>query len=272
MSTQNKITRKTILDIKKMKMQGEKITMLTAYDYGMAAILDESDIDILLVGDSLGNVVLGYDSTLPVTMEDMIHHTKAVSRAVKNAMIVADMPFLSYQVSLESALTNAGRFLKEADAQAVKLEGGREFAEIVHKMTYAGIPVMAHLGLTPQSVHQLGGYKVQGKKEDAAEIMMQDAKILEEAGAFSLVLECVPEKLAADITRSLSIPTIGIGAGVHCDGQVLVVNDMLGMYDRMTPKFVKKYAHLNLEIKKAVKTYITEVKTGNFPDSEHSFK
>ena len=272
MSTQIKVTRKTTADIRKMKVSGEKIAMLTAYDYSMASILDESDIDILLVGDSLGNVVLGYDSTLPVTMEDMLHHTKAVSRAVKNAMIVADMPFLSYQVSLESALTNAGRFLKEADAQAVKLEGGREFAEIVHKMTYAGIPVMAHLGLTPQSVHQLGGYKVQGKKEDAAEIMMQDAKILEEAGAFSVVLECVPEKLAADITRSLSIPTIGIGAGVHCDGQVLVVNDMLGMYDRMTPKFVKKYANLSLDIKNAVKTYISEVKQSKFPDNEHSFK
>jgi len=272
MSTQSKISRKTILDIKKMKTQGEKITMLTAYDYMMASILDESSIDILLVGDSLGNVVLGYDSTLPVTMEDMLHHTKAVSRAVKNAMIVADMPFLSYQVSPEAALANAGRFLKEADAQAIKLEGGREFAETVHKMTYAGIPVMAHLGLTPQSVHQLGGYKVQGKKEDAAEIMMQDAKILEEAGAFSVVLECVPEKLAADITRSLSIPTIGIGAGVHCDGQVLVINDMLGMYDRMTPKFVKKYANLNLDIKNAVKLYIQDVKTSAFPDPEHSFK
>ena len=272
MSTQSKISRKTILDIKKMKTQGEKISMLTAYDYTMASILDESNIDILLVGDSLGNVVLGYDSTLPVTMEDMLHHTKAVSRAVKNAMIVADMPFLSYQISPKAALANAGRFLKEADAQAVKLEGGREFAETVHKMTYAGIPVMAHLGLTPQSVHQLGGYKVQGKKEDAAEIMMQDAKILEEAGAFSVVLECVPEKLAADITRSLSIPTIGIGAGVHCDGQVLVINDMLGMYERMTPKFVKKYANLNLEIRNAVKLYIQDVKTSAFPDPEHSFK
>jgi 3-methyl-2-oxobutanoate hydroxymethyltransferase len=272
MSTQNKISRKTILDIKKMKIQGEKITMLTAYDYSMALILDESDIDILLVGDSLGNVILGYDSTLPVTMEDMLHHTKAVARAVKNAMVVADMPFLSYQVSPESALANAGRFLKEADAQAVKLEGGREYAETVQKITSAGIPVMAHLGLTPQSVHQLGGYKVQGKKEDAAERILQDAKILEETGAFSLVLECVPEKLAADITGALSIPTIGIGAGVNCDGQVLVINDMLGMYDRMTPKFVKKYANLNLEIKKAVKTYIGEVKHGNFPDSEHSFK
>jgi 3-methyl-2-oxobutanoate hydroxymethyltransferase len=272
MSTQNKINRKTILDIKKMKIQGERITVLTAYDYGMASILDESEIDILLVGDSLGMVVLGYDSTLPVTMEDMLHHTKAVSRAVQNALIVADMPFLSYQISPAVALANAGRFLQEANAQSIKLEGGREYAETVQKITSAGIPVMAHLGLTPQSVNQLGGYKVQGKKEDAAEKMMQDAKILEEAGAFSLVLECIPESLASEITHSLSIPTIGIGAGVHCDGQVLVVNDMLGMYDKMTPKFVKKYANINLEIKKAVKTYIAEVKRGTFPDSDHSFK
>lgn len=272
MSTQSKITRKTTADIKKMKTSGEKIAMLTAYDYAMASILDESDIDILLVGDSLGNVMLGYDSTLPVTMEDMLHHTKAVARAVRRAMVVADMPFLSYQVSPEAALANAGRFLKEADAQAVKLEGGREFSDIVHKMTYAGIPVMAHLGLTPQSVHQLGGYKVQGKKDDAAERIMQDAKILEESGAFAVVLECVPEKLAAEITGALSIPTIGIGAGVHCDGQVLVINDMLGMQEKFTPKFVKKYANLNIEIKKAVQTYIGEVKNGNFPDTEHSFK
>ena len=272
MSTQSKITRKTTADIKKMKSSGEKIAMLTAYDYAMASILDESDIDILLVGDSLGNVMLGYDSTLPVTMEDMLHHTKAVARAVNRAMIVADMPFLSYQVSTEAALTNAGRFLKEADAQAVKLEGGREFSEIVHRMTYAGIPVMAHLGLTPQSVHQLGGYKVQGKKDDAAERIMQDAKILEEAGAFAVVLECVPEKLAAEITGALAIPTIGIGAGVRCDGQVLVIHDLLGMQDKFTPKFVKKYAHLHSDIKKAVKTYIGEVKNGSFPDSEHSFK
>ncbi len=272
MSTQNKIIRKTILDIKKMKAQGEKITMLTAYDYGMAAILDESGIDILLIGDSLGNVVLGYESTLPVTMDDMVRHTQAVARGAIKAMIVADMPFLSYQTSAQTALENAGRLLKEGNAQAVKLEGGREHAEIVHKMTYAGIPVMAHLGLTPQSVNQLGGYKVQGKKEDAAEMMMQDAKILEEAGAFSVVLECVPEKLAADITAALSIPTIGIGAGVHCDGQVLVVNDMLGMNDRMTPKFVKKYAQLNVDIKNAVKNYIKDVKASTFPDAEHSFK
>lgn len=272
MSTQTKITRKTILDIKKMKTLGEKITMLTAYDYGMASILDESDIDILLVGDSLGNVVLGYESTLPVTMDDMVRHTQAVARGSQKAMIVADMPFLSYQVSPESALANAGRLLKEGNAQAVKLEGGREHADIVHKMTYAGIPVMAHLGLTPQSVNQLGGYKVQGKQEDAAKIIMQDAKCLEEAGAFSLVLECVPEKLAAEITAALSIPSIGIGAGVHCDGQVLVVNDMLGMNDRMTPKFVKKYAQLNVDIKNAVKLYIKDVKTSAFPDDEHSFK
>jgi 3-methyl-2-oxobutanoate hydroxymethyltransferase len=272
MSTQTKITRKTILDIKKMKTLGEKITMLTAYDYGMASILDESDIDILLVGDSLGNVVLGYESTLPVTMDDMVRHTQAVARGSQKAMIVADMPFLSYQVSPESALANPGRLLKEGNAQAIKLEGGREHADIVHKMTYAGIPVMAHLGLTPQSVNQLGGYKVQGKQEDAAEIIMQDAKCLEEAGAFSLVLECVPEKLAAEITAALSIPSIGIGAGVHCDGQVLVVNDMLGMNDRMTPKFVKKYAQLNVDIKNAVKLYIKDVKTSAFPDDEHSFK
>ena len=272
MSTQIKITRKTILDIRKMKTLGEKITMLTAYDYGMASILDESDIDILLVGDSLGNVVLGYESTLPVTMDDMVRHTQAVARGSQKALLVADMPFLSYQVSPESALANAGRLLKEGNAQAVKLEGGREHADIIHKMTYAGIPVMAHLGLTPQSVNQLGGYKVQGKQEDAAETILQDAKCLEEAGAFSLVLECVPEKLAAEITAALSIPSIGIGAGVHCDGQVLVVNDMLGMNDRMTPKFVKKYAQLNVDIKNAVKLYIKDVKTSAFPDDKHSFK
>ncbi len=255
-----------------MKIQGEKISMLTAYDFGMASLLDESEIDIILVGDSLGNVVLGYDTTLPVTMEDMIHHTKAVARGSQNALIVADMPFMSYQASIESAMINAGRFLKEAGAQAVKLEGGEEQADTVFKMTSSGIPVMAHLGLSPQSIHQLGGYKVQGKKEDAATKMIQDAKTLEDAGAFSLVLECVPEKLATEITGQLSIPTIGIGAGVACDGQVLVLNDMLGMYDRMTPKFVKKYAHLNAEIRNAVKRYISEVKSGAFPDSDHSFK
>ena len=272
MSNQNKSSRKTTLDIKKMKALGEKITMLTAYDYAFSSILDECNIDIILVGDSLGMVVLGYDTTLPVTMEDMLHHTKAVSRAAQNALIIADMPFLSYQISPATALANAGRFLQEANAQAVKLEGGREYAEPVQKIVSAGIPVMAHLGLTPQSIHQIGGYKVQGKKEDAARKIVEEAKILEEAGAFSLVLECIPEGLASEITHSLTIPTIGIGAGVNCDGQVLVINDMLGIYDRFTPKHVKKYANLNLEIKKAVKTYIAEVKHGTFPDSEHSFK
>jgi 3-methyl-2-oxobutanoate hydroxymethyltransferase len=272
MSTQNKSGRKTTADIRKMKAQKEKITMLTAYDYGMSSILDECDVDIILVGDSLGMVVLGYDTTLPVTMEDMLHHTKAVTRAAHNALIIADMPFLSYQVSPQAALANAGRFLQEADAQAVKLEGGREYAETVQKIVLAGIPVMAHLGLTPQSIHQLGGYKVQGKKEDSARKIIEDAKILEEAGSFSIVLECIPEKLASEITQTLSIPTIGIGAGVNCDGQVLVINDMLGMYDRLTPKHVKKYANLNSDIKKGVNTYITEVKNGSFPGSEHSFK
>jgi 3-methyl-2-oxobutanoate hydroxymethyltransferase len=272
MSTQNKSSRKTILDIKKMKELGEKITMLTAYDFATSSILDECGIDIILVGDSLGMVVLGYDTTLPVTMEDMLHHTKAVSRAAQNSLVVADMPFLSYQVSTQLAVANAGRFLQEAGAQAVKLEGGRESAEIVRKITSVGIPVMAHVGLTPQSINQLGGFKVQGKKEDAALRIIEDAKILEDAGAFSIVLELVPEKLAEEITKSIDIPTIGIGGGIHCDGQVLVINDMLGLYDKFTPKHVKKYANLNLEIKKAVKSYISEVRNGSFPDSEHSFK
>jgi 3-methyl-2-oxobutanoate hydroxymethyltransferase len=272
MSTQNKSSRKTILDIKKMKGLGEKITVLTAYDYPIAAVLDECGIDMILVGDSLGMVVLGYDTTLPVTMEDMLHHTKAVSRAAQNSLVIADMPFLSYQVSPELALANAGRFLQEAGAQAVKLEGGRESAEAVRKITAAGIPVMAHIGLTPQSIHQIGGFKVQGKKEDAALRIIEDAKILEDAGAFSIVLELVPEKLAEEITKSIGIPTIGIGGGINCDGQVLVINDMLGLYDKFTPKHVKKYANLNQDIKKAVKSYISEVKNCTFPDSEHSFK
>jgi 3-methyl-2-oxobutanoate hydroxymethyltransferase len=272
MSTQKKNIRKTTADIKKMKITGEKIAMLTAYDFGISSILDDSDIDMILVGDSLGMVVLGYETTLPVTMEDMLHHTKAVARAAQKALIITDMPFLSYQISSETALANAGRFLQEANAQGIKLEGGREYADTVRKITQAGIPVMAHLGLTPQSIHQIGGFKVQGKQEDSATRILQDAKILEEAGAFSMVLECIPEKLAQEITKSISIPTIGIGAGIDCDGQVLVVNDMLGMYDRLTPKHVKKYANLNLEIKKAIHDYIKEVKQLKFPDSEHCFK
>lgn len=266
--TTNRITTAVIRDKKK---KGEKITMLTAYDYPTALIVDEAGTDIILVGDSLGMVVLGYDSTLPVTMEDMIHHTKAVSRATKHAMVVGDMPFMSYQVSIEDAMYNAGRFLQEAGAQGVKLEGGREVAELTRRITSAGIPVMAHLGLTPQSVHQIGGYKIQGKEDAAAKRILEDAKILEEAGAFSIVLECVPAKLASMITQSLSIPTIGIGAGIACDGQVLVVHDMLGMFEKFTPKFVKIYGNLNESMKDAIKQYLDEVRGGLFPENKHSF-
>ncbi|HLA04942.1 MAG TPA: 3-methyl-2-oxobutanoate hydroxymethyltransferase [Syntrophales bacterium] len=256
--------------IREKKIKGEKITMLTAYDYATAIVLDESGVDIILVGDSLGMVVLGYDSTLPVTMEDMLHHTKAVARGVKRALVIADMPFLSYQVSTEEALRNAGKFLKEAGAQGVKLEGGREIADLIRKITSIGIPVMAHLGLTPQSVHQLGGYKIQGKDDATAKKLIEDARMIEEAGAFSVVLECVPAALAGKISQSITIPTIGIGAGVDCDGQVLVINDMLGMFERFTPKFVKKYCNLNAQMKEGVKKYIDEVKSGAFPDEEHS--
>jgi 3-methyl-2-oxobutanoate hydroxymethyltransferase len=271
MSTQSKITTVTTAVVRQMKQKKEKITMLTAYDYPTAAAVDEAGIDIILVGDSLGMVVLGYDSTLPVTMEDMIRHTKAVTRAAKRAMVIGDMPFMSYQVSVEEALRNAGRFMQEAGAHGIKLEGGREVAEVTRRIVQAGIPVMAHIGLTPQSVHQLGGYKVQGKDHPSATRLMEDAKILEEAGAFSIVLECVPAALAEKITTSLSMVTIGIGAGAHCDGQVLVVNDMLGLFERFTPKFVKKYANLNVEIKAAVGQYIREVREGQFPGPEHSF-
>jgi 3-methyl-2-oxobutanoate hydroxymethyltransferase len=271
MSKQGKVNKITTSVIREMKMTGEKISMLTAYDYSTALVTDEAGVDIILVGDSLGMVVLGYDSTLPVTMEDMLHHTKAVTRAVKRAMVIGDMPFMSYQASPDEAVLNAGRFLKEAGAQGIKLEGGREVADITRRIVSAGIPVMGHLGLTPQSVHQLGGYKVQGREIDAAKRMIEDAKILEEAGAFSIVLECVPEKLAEEITASLDISTIGIGAGIHCDGQVLVINDMLGMFEKFTPKFVKKYANLSIEMKDAIKGYTEEVKSGEFPGKEHSF-
>ena len=263
-----KVTTQTI---RKMKQDGKKITMLTAYDYSMAALLDQVGIDILLVGDSLGMVVLGHETTLPVTMEEMLHHTKAVSRAARRAMVVGDMPFMSYQISAEQALENAGRFLKEADAHAVKLEGGQEIADTVKKIVESGIPVMAHLGLTPQSIHQLGGYGVQGKESEAAKKMIQDAKALEDAGIFSLVLECVPTPLAKAITEEISVPTIGIGAGIHCDGQVLVTHDLLGLFEKFIPKFVKRYAELNKPVKEAVKQFIEEVQTGKFPGVEHSF-
>lgn len=271
MSTHGSLSQITTAVIRDMKQKNQKVTMLTAYDYGTAAIVDEAGIDIILVGDSLGMVVLGYDSTLPVTMEDMIHHTKAVCRGAKRAMVLGDMPFMSYQASVDEAVRNAGRFLQEAGAHGVKLEGGREVAEVTRRIASAGIPVMAHLGLTPQSVHQLGGYKVQGKGDTAARRMIEDARILEEAGAFAVVLECVPVPLAREITESLTMTTIGIGAGVHCDGQVLVVNDMLGIFERFTPKFVKKYANLNSQMKEAVRQYCNEVRAGEFPDDAHSF-
>jgi 3-methyl-2-oxobutanoate hydroxymethyltransferase len=266
--TKKRVTTATVRDMKK---QGERIAVLTAYDYPTAHLLDQSGIDILLVGDSLGMVVLGYTSTLPVTMEEMIHHTKAVCRGVERAMVVADMPFMSYQVSVEVALHNAGRFLKETDAQAVKLEGGREVAEMIRRMTVSGIPVMGHLGLTPQSVQQFGGFKVQGRGDQAARRILEDAQILEEAGAFSIVLEAVPAGLAGEITRSIGIPSIGIGAGAECDGQVLVTNDMLGAYERFTPRFVKKYAALSVPMREAFRQYRDEVKSGVFPGKEHWF-
>ena len=272
MSTQVAISKITTAMIRDKKKKGEKLTMLTAYDFPTASVVDEAGVDMILVGDTLGMVVLGYDSTLPVTMDVMIHHTKAVCRAVKHAMVTGDMPFLSYQISPEDALRNAGRFLQEAGAEAVKLEGGREVAEIVRKIATAGIPVMAHLGLTPQSIHQFGGFKVQGRNEAAALRIMEDAKILEQAGAFSVVLECVPTPLARTITESLGIPTIGIGAGVHCDGQVLVIHDLLGMFERFTPTFVKQYANLNQQMKVAVTQYLEEVRSGVFPDEKHSYK
>jgi len=261
----------TVTKLVEMKQKGEKITMLTAYDYLTARLLDELGVDIILVGDSLGMVVLGYENTLAVTMDDMIHHTKAVVKGVESSMVVGDMPFMSYQVNADEALKNAGRFLQEAGAQAVKLEGGEEVADKVVKIVKAGIPVMSHLGLTPQSVHQMGGFKVQGKEDKQKKKLLKDAQILEEAGAFSIVLECVPKELATDITKAVSIPIIGIGAGRECDGQVLVTQDLLGMYDKFVPKFVKQYARLSNEIKRAVSDYISEVKTGKFPSEEQEF-
>ncbi|BBB91955.1 MAG TPA: 3-methyl-2-oxobutanoate hydroxymethyltransferase [Methylomusa anaerophila] len=265
---QQRITTSTIKQKKDKQMP---ITMLTAYDYTMAKIIDGAGIDMLLVGDSLGNVVLGYESTLPVTMDEMIHHVKAVSRGAKRAMIVADMPFMSYQVSAAEALRNAGRFLKETAAQAVKIEGGQEMVAAIKSLVQAGIPVMGHLGLTPQSVHQLGGYKVQGKSEQAAKKLLEDAKALETGGVFALVLECVPSPLARIITESAGIPTIGIGAGPYCDGQVLVINDLLGINPGNTPKFVKQYANLHEHIAAAVTAYKKDVNERVFPGPEHSF-
>jgi 3-methyl-2-oxobutanoate hydroxymethyltransferase len=260
----------TIRLIQAMKRRHEPISMLTAYDYPTALIMDQAGMDIILVGDSLGMVVLGYESTLPVTMDEMIHHCKAVSRGAKYALLVGDMPFLSYQISTSEAVKNAGRFLQEAGMNAVKLEGGIERADTVRAIVNAGIPVMGHLGLTPQSVHKLGGFKPQGRDAEAAYKLVKDAQLLQEAGCFSLVLESIPGRLAEFISQRLDIPTIGIGAGVGCDGQVLVTHDLLGLFERFTPKFVKQYAKLSGEMKDAFREYIADVKDKAFPEPEHT--
>lgn len=265
------MARVTTATIKAKKQKQEKISMLTAYDYSMASMVDEAGIDMILVGDSLGMVYLGYENTLAVTMDDMIHHTKAVARGTQNAMIVGDMPFLSYHISIKEAVRNAGRFVQEAGAQAVKLEGGQERIPVVKAILDAQIPVVGHIGLTPQSVNQFGGFKVQGKDLETAQKLIRDAKLLEEAGVFCIVLEGVPTKLAERITAEISIPTIGIGAGHHCDGQVLVINDMLGMFKGHIPKFVKKFANLEPLIMEALRAYKSEVEAGTFPGEEHGF-
>ncbi len=261
----------TILDILRMKEEGRKIRMLTAYDFHTARIMDEAGVDIILVGDSLGNVVLGFENTLPVTVDDMLRHAEAVVRARKKALVVVDMPFMSYQVSTEDAKDNAGKLIKRSGAEAVKLEGGLVVEETIKAITDMDIPVMGHIGLTPQSVHRMGGYRVQGKDEIQREKLMIDALAVQRAGAFSVVLEGIPDKLANDITNKLNIPTIGIGAGVHCDGQVLVINDILGLSGKFRPKFVKQYVQLEPLIKKAVQDYLKDVEDSKFPGSEHSF-
>lgn len=260
----------TTLAFRQKKERGEPITMLTAYDYPTALSMDAAGVDSILVGDSLGMVVLGYANTIPVTMEEMLHHCRAVARGAQAALLIGDMPFMSYQAEVGEAVRNAGRFLKEGGMDAVKLEGGRERVEAVRAIVGAGIPVMGHLGLTPQSVHQLGGFRPQGKTASAAQRLLEDALLLEEAGCFSLVLESVPARLAEHISKKLSIPTIGIGAGVGCDGQVLVTHDLLGLFDRFTPKFVKKYATLYEVMNKAFADYIDEVETKRFPAPEHT--
>jgi 3-methyl-2-oxobutanoate hydroxymethyltransferase len=256
--------------VKDMKQRGEKIAMLTAYDYPTAKIVDEAGVPLVLVGDSLGNVVLGYDSTIPVTMDVMIHHTKAVTRAVKNAMVIGDMPFMSYQVSEGEALKNAARFMQEGGAQGVKLEGGVSVASVTRRIVDCGIPVMGHIGLTPQSIHQLGGFKAQGKTLETAMKLIDDAMALEQAGAFAVVLETMPSELSAIISRKITIPTIGIGAGNGCDGQVQVISDMLGLYTDFVPKHARQYAHLADIMSKAVKEYSMEVKSGAFPTAAQS--
>ena len=261
----------TLHDLMAKKKDGKKITMLTAYDCSMASFIDQAGIDMVLVGDSLGMVVLGYDSTVPVTMEEMIHHCRAVRRGIRFAFLVGDMPFMSYNISREEAIRNAGRFMKEAGCDAVKLEGGLEVTETVRAIVEAGIPVMAHIGLTPQTIGKLGGFRVQGKDLASARKLLDSALALEESGACSVVMECIPDKLAALISKSLKIPTVGIGAGPECDGQVLVTNDLLGLFEKFLPKFVKQYIKLFPMIKEAIEAYKKEVEAGKFPGPEHSF-
>jgi len=263
--------RVTINQVKEMKRKGEKIAMLTAYDYSTAKIIDEADIPLILVGDSLGMVVLGYETTIPVTIEAMIHHTKAVVRGTKRSLIVGDMPFMTYHLSAEDALRNAARFIQEAGCQAVKLEGGVTVAEKVRRVVDCGIPVMGHIGLTPQSIHQLGGFKVQGKTPEAAIKLIKDARALEEAGAFAIVLETVPAQLASLITQKVDVPTIGIGAGIGCDGQIQIINDILGLFTDFVPKHAKQYIKLAEIIHNVVSEYASEVKSGGFPTDQNSF-
>ncbi len=263
--------KKTVTTLQQQKLEGRKISMLTCYDYTTACLMEAAGVDTVLIGDSLGMTMLGYDDTLPVTMEDMIHHTRAVSRGLKNTFLIADMPFLSYQTSIYDAVMNAGRLMKEGHAQAVKLEGGAKVCEQIEAITKADIPVVAHLGLTPQSVNAFGGFKVQGKNEAQAKQILEDAFAVEKAGAFMVVLECIPEKLATLITKRLTIPTIGIGAGAGCDGQVLVYQDMLGMFEGIKPKFVKQFAQIGKEMKDAFSAYDKAVKGGSYPAKEHSF-
>jgi len=260
----------TTLTLRQKKARREPITMLTAYDYPTALSMDAAGVDAILVGDSLGMVVLGYANTLPVTMEEMLHHCRAVARGAKSALLIGDMPFMSYQADVNEAVRNAGRFLQQAGMEAVKLEGGRERADAVRAIVGAGIPVMGHLGLTPQSVNQLGGFRPQGRNASAAQRLLEDALLLEEAGCFSLVLESVPARLAEFVSQKISIPTIGIGAGAGCDGQVLVTHDLLGLFDRFTPKFVKKYADFHGEMQRAFSEYLAEVQSRQFPAVEHS--
>jgi 3-methyl-2-oxobutanoate hydroxymethyltransferase len=261
----------TIRTLRRMKAQNEKITMLTAYDYPMARAVDEAGIDVILVGDSVGMVVLGYPTTLPVTMDDMVHHCKAVARGVSRALLVGDLPFMSYQVSREDALRNAGRLVKEGGAEAVKLEGGQEMLGAVEAMVAAGIPVMGHLGLTPQSYHQMGGYRIQGRTAEAVDRLLKDAAALERAGVFSMVLEGIPAEVARRVSEAVSVPTIGIGAGPSCDGQVLVTHDMLGLQEDLSPKFVKRYAQGRQLFLEAMRQFRNEVRSGAYPGPEHSY-